>query len=548
MRTKIVLFFLLFVCKIAYAQINLTAEQKVLSEKISQEKIYVHYNSNFLVTGESLYYKIYCLNIDTNAFSELSKIAYLEIIDAEKKTVLKQKIQLNNGNGSGDIFIDNTFKTGNYKIISYTEWMKNKNLFYAENISIYNAFTKPTKNTTVDSNISNSKNTKQITYKKREKVTLPINLKKGNYSISIKKNAPNLIPQKTSSKKFNTTFKNNKHQSPTFHIPEFRGEVLLGKVSSNSTKNVANLKVSFSIHEKNGNSKIASTNKDGTFYFIRKETLENNKLFIQVLTDSVAKYNIELLKKTSPDYKDENFSELLSTIKIRNEVKERSTFSQIENAFSTLKKDIIFKPSLEETIFQKNATTYQLNDYKRFNSMEETFVEVIGNAWASKNNGSVTFHVRDENLDNNNTYKSLVIIDGYLVNNHNLLADFHPKLIKTIHVFRKKYLLNSVTYQGVFYLETFNNSFIPSLNNSQLKVEGLNYTPKKTYYKQQYLTNSNTRIPDYRTQLLWNPTIDTSKTEITFYTSDVTGIFEINIEGFTNEGKPVSLKQYFKVE
>lgn len=94
----------------------------------------------------------------------------------------------------------------------------------------------------------------------------------------------------------------------------------------------------------------------------------------------------------------------------------------------------------------------------------------------------------------------------------------------------------------------FDNSFIPRLNNSQIKVADLNYTPKKAYYKQEYISDKNTRIPDYRTQLLWNPAINTTSSEITFYTSDVIGLFEIIIEGFTNEGKPLSIKELIEVK
>ena len=48
--------------------------------KIPQEKVFLHYNSTFLLSGEKLLYKIYCINSKTKKLSNLSQIAYVELI------------------------------------------------------------------------------------------------------------------------------------------------------------------------------------------------------------------------------------------------------------------------------------------------------------------------------------------------------------------------------------------------------------------------------------------------------------------------------------
>jgi len=70
---------------------------------------------------------------------------------------------------------------------------------------------------------------------------------------------------------------------------------------------------------------------------------------------------------------------------------------------------------------------------------------------------------------------------------------------------------------------------------------------KKNYFKPDYSNNAFDRIPDYRYQLLWMPDLQDNN-EISFYTSDKKGTFEIVIEGFTLEGKPISIKDYFEVQ
>ena len=49
-------------------------------QEIPQEKIFVHYNTNLLFSGEYLYYRVYCFTANSNKLSEISKIAYVELI------------------------------------------------------------------------------------------------------------------------------------------------------------------------------------------------------------------------------------------------------------------------------------------------------------------------------------------------------------------------------------------------------------------------------------------------------------------------------------
>jgi len=62
--------------------------------------------------------------------------------------------------------------------------------------------------------------------------------------------------------------------------------------------------------------------------------------------------------------------------------------------------------------------------------------------------------------------------------------------------------------------------------------------------------NKFNRIPDYRNQLLWIPNFKLDRQEkiIKFFTSDNKGVYEICLEGFTNDGKPVSLKQNITIK
>ena len=106
-----------------------------------QEKLYIHTDKNFYVANEICWFKIYNVDAILNKPLNISKIAYLELIDNNNsKAVWQEKIALNEATGSGSILIPSTIATGKYTLRAYTNWMKNFNadFFFEKKISILN--------------------------------------------------------------------------------------------------------------------------------------------------------------------------------------------------------------------------------------------------------------------------------------------------------------------------------------------------------------------------------------------------------------------------
>ena len=110
-----------------------------------QEKIFLHTDKTVYATGELLWFKAYVTDAATNQFSLLSKIAYVEIINAANKPLMQAKVDIDSGRGSGSIVIPSSIRTGNYVIRAYTNWMKNfdPNFYFQASITIINPVKKP---------------------------------------------------------------------------------------------------------------------------------------------------------------------------------------------------------------------------------------------------------------------------------------------------------------------------------------------------------------------------------------------------------------------
>jgi len=72
------------------AQQNSSSDEK--HNFYSDETIFLSTNATTFVTGETLYYKLNCLKLSDKTKSNVSKIAYVELVDSDKKKVFKNKI------------------------------------------------------------------------------------------------------------------------------------------------------------------------------------------------------------------------------------------------------------------------------------------------------------------------------------------------------------------------------------------------------------------------------------------------------------------------
>lgn len=105
-----------------------------------QEKIYVHTDKNFYLTGEIIWFKLYNTDATFNRPLDISSVAYVEILDTLNKPVQQAKIGLNKGEGDGSFYLPQSISSGNYKLRAYTNWMKNFDAayYFEKNITIVN--------------------------------------------------------------------------------------------------------------------------------------------------------------------------------------------------------------------------------------------------------------------------------------------------------------------------------------------------------------------------------------------------------------------------
>ncbi len=129
----------------AQVQTNIQASFEKYSSTVLQEKVYAHTDRLFYMTGEIVWFKLYTVDAGTNKPINISKVAYVDILDNANNPVLQAKIGLKNGAGNGSLYIPVTLPNGNYKLRAYTNWMKNfsPEMYFEKQLTIVNPLVSP---------------------------------------------------------------------------------------------------------------------------------------------------------------------------------------------------------------------------------------------------------------------------------------------------------------------------------------------------------------------------------------------------------------------
>ncbi len=576
------IFVCLFCSSSLYAQ---ATENQMLNTKeanqIPKEKVFMHYNTSVIFPGEYLYYSFYCLLDKKGTASELSKIGYVELVGADEQLITRQKIILKNGLGQGDYFIPTDIPSGNYKLIGYTQWMRNVGLesFFKADITVLNPYQGNQENlrpntkassdfmTTVESNdipleltTGFKLTTNQDSYNKRERVALKIdNLLgesgHGTFSISVRKVESKFEQERLTTKDFlRATNVNYRVKQKIRFLPELRGVLLPIKVVSDTGESLENVNVSMSIPGENYVFKIANSDSNGNVFFNLSDNYEGEMAIFQILGNTNKKYSLKSNYYPGVDYSKLSFNHFNLSEEMAHMILERSVHNQIENAFITLKKDTIAEKTFRPVFNYQDAVSYNLNDYTRFKTVKETMVEIIKDVWTTKKEGGDVFQVRWTGSDLETVVMPLLLLDGMVIQNHQFLSSYDARKIKMIKVLKGTYILGEMVYDGILIFESEKPLGVDEIVLGEvLNLNLLNPEVSKTYFHPRYNGENKlklNKIPDYRRQLFWKPniTIKQDVLELDFYNSDVSGSFVIEMEGFTNSGRAVSISRMIEVQ
>lgn len=187
---------------------------------------------------------------------------------------------------------------------------------------------------------------------------------------------------------------------------------------------------------------------------------------------------------------------------------------------------------------------FKTQDYVLFPTMAELIREALKSVDHRVVKGRDVVRVYTSNYLTAKQTCPLLVIDGQVSKDAERFLELNPENVITIKIVKdakKIARFGELSKYGVIIVKTKSS---PPKKETTMQVDGFleTYIPKQP-------TIINSRIPDLRPSLCWNPAfqISSDPTSLTFRTSNDIGDFAIIVKGFTSTGTPFHHRQNIKV-
>ena len=242
---------------------------------------------------------------------------------------------------------------------------------------------------------------------------------------------------------------------------------------------------------------------------------------------------------------------LRMTASLQSALQDRSFGMQVERRFLA---DTLydFLPVRDNGLFEEEEIVYPLDDYTRFTTMEEVFVEFIPEIRARRrSDGSRDIQILlmkgTQSLFSQD--RSLMLLDGVPVFDHQKIMDYDPLLVEAIHIYPRTHYIGTRVYDGIANFVTYKHN-LPAFkfggNTRVIDWQGASWPMAMTGAA----LRERPDIPDYRQTICWHPLLDVApgaEVAVPCKQPDYKGRFIVVVEGLSADGTPVRAASAFEL-
>ncbi len=549
-----------------------------------QEQIYMHSDKPYYYPGETVWFKGY-VNYATPAWRDsLSRTVYVELVDREKKTVLKSKIlEIANGVFHNEFRLSDTLAAKIYYLRAYTNFNRNfgdENL-YIKPLPVLNITEKVNYSTRVKNEDSDENfitlSTDKKSYKPREKITLSVKLMNddnepvsGNLSVTVVDSmqvAPiaisGTILENYPLKEVQDDRTNKDLTLQIEYGINFSGRFLNESEQPESAMlNILQMNPSYFL--------MAQSDDEG-FFSVKGLSFYDTAIFsVQSSRGKNAYGRGEWVKPSPPSI---NFKELEDNIDILKTDLAQRILSEYEAPKGTrvLQEVVIKSAKIQEEYkaeyrvqrsYGKPDHVIKKNDLNlNYGNLLLALPGKIPGLIVrqSYNEGQemrwVVYVERGKNSSINNPKEVIVTVNDVLMSGtpENILSNIDPAIVETIEVKNAiNVLYGSFGGSGIISIYTKKdyqkNERVKPI--TMMKVQG--YSRALKFSAPDYSDPQTDKVQaDYRSTIYWNPEVTTdTKTglaKVSFFAADLPGRYSIVVEGVTQKGEPVRSTRFIVV-
>ncbi|MGZ2370994.1 hypothetical protein ACXR6G_14540 [Ancylomarina sp. YFZ004] len=347
----------------------------------------------------------------------------------------------------------------------------------------------------------------------------------------------------------------NTYSVNAYRYPEDESYVIEGTVKMRKTKQAFSNENIF-LSKIGGYADISTfcTNDQGKFYFNLPLKKGLHDISIQVK----GRNELDLAIKLKDKFNSEGFAPMPwnnQELKVDqlDFIKDQFENFRIRNIY----KQETFHETKDTCIYRGQANFYgkakhfiKIDDYIQLDSLEEYFHEFISTVKIKYKKKKPHMYVFSPDIVRVFKRDPLLMFDGLILSDASKILNINSKEIDKIEVVPCEYYYGSSHLYGII-------NVISKKQDCQLSELPKNteryYLPLFTHGVE-FLNTSEYQQrnhADFRTDLLWEPSINLTKEKnfnLEFTSSDVKGEYELTVEGISEKGEPIVIKQSILVE
>jgi hypothetical protein len=556
----------------------------------NRERVYLCADRNIYLAGDNLFYAIYL----KGSPGQLSRYAYLVLRDRNNVAVARDRVDLKNQMACGNLFLPDTLPTDIYQIVCFTNYMKNEgeDSFFTKEIIVANRFDKKTDladSTNIPdqfpllisgsqrNNIGNENliiHLDKTGFKLRERVMFSLEARNlygdsiKNISVAVREIVPGTLQSPSISDYFKSNTEHNVssgygHNRTNYHR-EYSESVIEGRVliskSENQTdpgerkteRDIKNYTILVSTPDSIANLQYTRTDSSGAFCVFLNHYYEGKELIIRVKENSSAGIEIDnkfkLIKPFIP-------SELINNPDIRSYLIRILKIAEVQRYYDEKRELIsvnsVNKPISIPRVYYKPYSRVFPGDYLPLPDFSEISRELLPASRIRKINDHYSLNFIDFRNKDIPYLEPVIFLDGVLIDAVDQIINLSSSQVKRVDILPVIRYYGEMSLPGI--LSVISKKM--EINNIQFKTPVVKYLAlsSQTYTIPRKFTQAelNEHIPDLRQSLLWDPNvylINNEKKQVECFTSDLSGIFEISIQGITLQGIPVNCSAIITVK
>ena len=335
------------------------------------------------------------------------------------------------------------------------------------------------------------------------------------------------------------------NKTPSFEfLPEYAGHIIVGKVTDKRSGLPAeNITTYLTVPGQRYQLASCVSNSRGQIQFDIKNFYGADELVVEMDNQKDSIYRIDIASPFCERFSTTSYPKFALSEIFQDQLLSRSIATQVQNAYLVESLQKFNNPSIPDSteFYGEPDRKYFLDDYTRFNTMEEVLREYVEEVSLRKHQGKTHFKL----LAGPHRFfedDALVLIDGVPVFDHEKIMAYDPLKVKKLEIVTREYYLGSMEASGIMSYTTYKGDLDGfQLDPSSLVLEYEGIQLKREFYSPIYETDNQiaSRLPDFRNLLYWSPDIKTDargKEQFSFYSSDQKGRYRVVLQGITSDG------------